>query len=313
MISLRRRTFVVGTATALGLGQRGLEALARDTTGPGVGPRFAICNETFKDWPFDKAFGFAAECGYSGIEIAPFTISDYVTDVPASKRTEVRRQAEKAGLEVVGLHWLLAKTQGFHVTSPDAAVRRKTAAYLGELARFCADLGGRVLVFGSPKQRDLTPGMSRQEGMAYAADVFRTLIPALEKTKVILALEPLSPDTTNFLQTAAEAAELVNMVGSPRCRLHLDTRAMSSESTPIPELIHRHQAMLEHFHANDANGRGPGFGKVDFKPIFRALREINYGGWISVEVFDERIAPERTARESIAYMRQCWREALGPA
>ncbi len=312
MISCTRRTFVVGTAAVLGEGMLNAEAPLSHAARDVPGARFAICNETFKDWPFDKAFAFAAECGYTGIEIAPFTIANNVTAIPGSKRTEVRRQAEKAGLEIIGLHWLLAGTQGLHVTSADAAVRRKTAAYLGELARFCADLGGRVLVFGSPKQRDLLPGISRGEGMTYATEVFRTLLPVFEKTDVVLALEPLSPDTTNFLTTAAEAAELARMLGSPRCRLHLDTRAMSSESVPIPKLIHTHRAMLEHFHANDANGRGPGFGKVDFVPIFRALREIQYGGWISVEVFDERIAPEQTARQSITYMRRCWNEAAGP-
>lgn len=103
--------------------------------------RFAICNETFGDWPFDKAFGLAAECGYEGIEIAPFTISDYVTDITQNKRKEIRKQAEKEGLEIEGLHWLLARTKGFHLTSPDKEVRQKTVGYLGELARFCADLG----------------------------------------------------------------------------------------------------------------------------------------------------------------------------
>ena len=82
--------------------------------------KYAICNETFGDWPLEKAFALAAECGYRGIEIAPFTMAEYVTDIPAKRRAEVRRLAEKAGLEVVGLHWLLAKTKGLHLTSPDA-------------------------------------------------------------------------------------------------------------------------------------------------------------------------------------------------
>ena len=93
--------------------------------------KFAVCNETFQDWPFDRAFGFAAECGYTGVEIAPFTIADYATDIPSAKRAEVRRQADAAGLEIVGLHWLLAKTEGFYLTSPEADVRRRTAEYLG--------------------------------------------------------------------------------------------------------------------------------------------------------------------------------------
>jgi sugar phosphate isomerase/epimerase len=308
-----RRSFLLRSLLTTGagvgvLGSKGavLEAAKANSA---QAAKFAICNETFKDWPFEKAFALAAECGYAGIEIAPFTIADYVTRIPATKRTEVRRQAEKAGLEVVGLHWILAKTQGFHVTSRDASVRRKTVDYLGELARFCADLGGKVLVFGSPKQRDLAPGMDRKEGMQHAAEVIRAVLPVLEKTGVAFLLEPLAPDTTNFLTTAAEAVELIGMVDSPTCRLHLDCRAMSSETTPIPELIRKNRSLLAHFHANDPNGRGPGFGKLDFVPIFQALKEIDYRGWVSVEVFDDKPTPEQTARQSIAAMRDCWAKA----
>ena len=99
------------------------------------------------------------------IEIAPFTLATYANEISAQQRAEVRRLAEQCGLEVIGLHWLLAKTQGFHVTSPDAEVRRRTAEYFSHLARLSADLGGRILVFGSPQQRNLLPGVSREQGM----------------------------------------------------------------------------------------------------------------------------------------------------
>ncbi len=267
--------------------------------------KFAICNETFQDWPFDQAFEFAAECGYTGIEMAPFTISNYVTDIPAGKRAEVRRQADAAGLEIVGLHWLLAKTEGFHLTSPDAEVRRKTAEYLGELARFCADLGGKVMVFGSPQQRDLLPGVSHDEALGYAADVLRATVPALEEAEVMIAVEPLAPFETTFMRKATDAVTLAEMVGSAQVRLHLDCKAMASEAIPIPELIHRNRSMLVHFHANDPNLRGPGFGELDFVPILQALGEIDYRGWVSVEVFDYAPGIERLARESIQYMHDC--------
>src|SRR5580692_11167699 len=103
--------------------------------------KFGICNETFLDWPFDKAFAFARECGSTGIEIAPFTIDTDARRISPRRRAEVRRQADDTGLEIIGLHWLLAKTEGFHVTTPEAAIRRATADYVVELARLGRDLG----------------------------------------------------------------------------------------------------------------------------------------------------------------------------
>jgi len=275
---------------------------------------YAICNETFGDRPFERVCEFSAGLGYQGVEIAPFTIAELVTDIPTSRRTEMRKQAEKAGLQIVGLHWLLAKTKGFHLTTADADVRRNTAKYLCELARFCADLGGKVLVFGSPQQRNLEQGMSREEGMKHAAEVLQAAMPTLEKTGVTLAVEPLAPAETNFITTAAEGAALIEAVDSPHCRLILDCKAMSSEGKEdgeaapfawIPELIRKYRKWLVHFHANDPNLLGPGFGRLDFVPIMRGLREIEYRGWVSVEVFDYSPGPERLARESIEYLRKC--------
>jgi sugar phosphate isomerase/epimerase len=87
-------------------------------------------------------------------------------------------------------------------------------------------------------------------------------------------------------------------------RLHLDVKAMASEPTPIPAIIRASARHLEHFHANDVNLQGPGFGDVDFVPIFKALEEVGYQGWVSVEVFDYSPGPERLARDSIDYMRR---------
>ncbi len=264
--------------------------------------KFAICNETFLDWPLEKGFDFAAQCGYTGIEIAPFTLAPTAYDVSPAQRDQVRRQAEAAGLEVVGLHWLLAKTTGFHLTSPEREVRERTGKYVQELARLCRDLGGSKMIFGSPLQRNVLPGVTPQQAFDYAAEVVSECLDVLDETGVTLCLEPLAPAEGNFLNTAAEAARLIEKVGHPRCRLILDCKAMSSESVPIPELVHRHISLLEHFHANDPNKQGPGFGELDFVPIFQALGEVDYRGWVSVEVFDYAPGIERLARESYENM-----------
>ncbi len=264
--------------------------------------RFAICNETFEGWDHARVCRFVAEVGYEGLEIAPFTLAPRVTDLSAERRREVRRQAEACGLRIIGLHWLLARTEGLQLTSPDQPVRRRTAQYLIDLARCCRDLGGDLMVFGSPAQRRVPAGKSKAHATEFAADTFRQALPGVADCGVKLCLEPLSPPEADFINTCAEAIDLLDRVGHPNFVLHLDVKAMATDEAPAPELIRRHAARTGHFHANDVNRRGPGFGDTDFVPIFRALRESGYDGWVSVEVFDYSPDPETIARRSLDYM-----------
>ena len=149
----------------------------------------------------------------------------------------------------------------------------RTADYLGELARCCRDFGGKVMVFGSPQQRRIAEGHTLSEATDFAADTFSRIRPILDETGVTLALEPLAPAETDFLTTCREACALLDRLDHPRFALHLDVKAMCSEAVPIPDLIRRFASRTVHFHANDANRRGPGFGDVDFRQILGALRK----------------------------------------
>lgn len=271
--------------------------------------RFAICNETFQEWPHEKACQFARELGYTGWEIASFTFDKDARRITPRQRREIRAQAEGAGLTVVGLHWLLAFTEGYYLTSPEGEVRRRTADYLKELVRLCRDLGGSLMVLGSPKQRNLLPGVTHDQAVDYAADVLQQIAPVLEEQQVTLCVEPLGPAEGDFLNRTSQAIPLIEKVASPWCKLHLDVKAMSSEGTPIPEIIKAHTKYFHHFHANDANRLGPGMGEIDFVPILRTLKEVGYDGWVSVEVFDYSPGPERLARESIQNLKRDWEAA----
>jgi sugar phosphate isomerase/epimerase len=268
--------------------------------------RYALCNETFAHLPLAEGFRLTAEIGYTGVEIAPFTLKGPgveladVRELSSAERLAIRSAAEGAGLEVVGLHWLLAKTSGFYLTSPDLVVQKRTGDYLAALAELCADLGGKVLVLGSPQQRNLLPGVSYDEAERYAADTLRRAMPAFERLGVTLALEPLGPSEGDFLLTAASAVRLSLLVGSPACQLHLDVKAMASEGTPIPEIVRANAAHTAHFHANDPNLLGPGMGEVAIAPILAALEETGYAGWVSVEVFKYEPTPEEIARVSLS-------------
>jgi sugar phosphate isomerase/epimerase len=267
--------------------------------------RYAICNETFEGWDHGRVCDTVAELGYQGLEVAPFTLAPRISDVPPERRQTLRRQAEDRGLQIIGLHWLLARTEGLQLTSADEGTRRRTADYLVELARCCRDLGGELMVLGSPAQRRIPAGASRAQAADFAVDTLRRAAPGIADAGIKLCLEPLSSPEADFINTCAEALDLLARLEQPHFVLHLDVKAMSTEEIPTMELIRRHGARTGHFHANDPNRRGPGFGNTDFVPIFRALRESGYGGWVSVEVFDYLPDPVTIARESIRYMRAC--------
>ena len=265
--------------------------------------RFAICNEIFEGWPWERVCDYVRGLGYEGLEVAPFTLADSAEQVSPQRRAELRRAAESRGVEVVGLHWLLVKPPGLYVTHPDPSVRRRTADYFVQLVDLCADLGGKVLVIGSPKQRNFMPGVTREQAMAYAVEVFQPSLDPAARRGVTLAFEPLGPAETDFVNTVADAIKLVEQVNHPSFRINIDVKAMSSEPRPIPDVIRSAKGYVAHVQVNDPNLLGPGMGEVKFEPIIAALREIGYDGWLSVEAFDLKPGPERIAEESIAYLK----------
>ena len=68
--------------------------------------KFAICNEMFQGWILEDVFRLAAEIGYDGVEIAPFTLADTVTEIDPRRRSEIRKLAASCGLDITGIHWL---------------------------------------------------------------------------------------------------------------------------------------------------------------------------------------------------------------
>ena len=276
--------------------------------------RYAICNETFapaakmpwEPWPFEKQCRFSAQLGYHALELAPFTFTRDVRKLSADERKKMRDTAAAAGIEIIGLHWLLAFTEGFHLTSPDRAVRKATAQYAEALVDFCADLGGKIMVWGSPKQRNLAEGVTIEQGMEFAAGVFRSIMPRAAARGVTIAIEPLGRGDTNFINTAKHGRQLVSMVNCPNFMLHLDVKAMCDEGRPIPDIIRESRGVVRHFHANDPNLRGPNTSGLDHKPFVAALHEIGYDGYASVEVFKYDPDPETIARQAIEYLKKVY-------
>ena len=285
--------------------------------------KFALCNEMLSPWSIDNQFEAISAWGYDGVELAPFSLDpDFssgasklasVDNISASIRNRIRSASAKTGVKVSGLHWILAKTEGYFVTTPDSNVRRNTSEYLKRLAELCADLGGTYMVLGSPQQRNIPRGASRADADKYALDMITAVVPTLEKLGVTLALEALAPTETNYWTNSEETLDFISELGEPSCvRLHLDCKAMDGgEYQAIPEVIERvwktHRCVS--FHANDPNLKGPGFGRLDFQPIMAALEKAGFDGWVGIEPFDYSPGIVETGRESLRYLKRFVRQA----
>jgi len=266
--------------------------------------KFAICNEIFQGWNLDDTLAAAARFGYDAVEIAPFTLAPAVTDVAAGERRRIRETAARNHIEIAGIHWVLVKPEGLHLNHPDPAIRRRTARYFCDLVDFCADLGGTRMVVGSPKQRNVLPGVSPDQAWEWALETFRPAVAAAESRGVTVCLEPLSPAETNFINTAAEAIRFVRQLRSAAFQIILDVKAMCAEAKPLPQIIRESWPHFAHFHANDPNLKGPGSGAVDFRPLAAALQELGYQGFVSVEVFKFDEGSEAIATGSLAYLKR---------
>lgn len=267
--------------------------------------RLTLCTEVVRELSFEAQCAFAAKVGYDGLEIAPFTLGPEPHQLSDQTIAATRRAAEREGVAISGLHWLLVAPEGLSITSADPDVHSRTRSVVLALVRLCAALGGGYIVHGSPEQRMLTPG-DENEGRKRAADILADAARAAEDAGLMYCLEPLSPQLTNYVTSLDEAIPIVKEIDSPALRTMIDCAAAgSSEKKSIPSLISEHlpTGMIRHVHFNDPNRRGPGEGELEFAPIMRTLAAEKYEGWIGVEPFDYQPDGPSCAARAVGYVR----------
>jgi sugar phosphate isomerase/epimerase len=263
----------------------------------------AICNEVYDKRPLAEVCHSIRKIGYTGIEIAPFTLAEQPSDITAAERQRHRDTIRSEGLSFVGLHWLMASPAGLHVTTPDRALREKSWRHVRDLIDLCADLGDNgILVFGSPKQRGTVDGLSRAEATKNYTDGLAGVVPHAEQRGVTILVEALPIGQCDVITTLAEAAAIVNQMGSPAVRTMFDVHNAVDEKEPHAVLVDRYFDLIRHVHINEMDGRHPGTGTYDFKPLFEMLRRRNYRHWVSLEAFDFTPGPEKIAADSLRFV-----------
>ncbi len=267
--------------------------------------RFAMCNEPFGDRDFGEVCEEISAAGYTGIEIAPFTLAATPEGISKERRREIRSMIAGADLEFVGLHWLMVSPPGLHVTTSDDELRDRSWGHVRTLIDLCADLsdGPSVMIFGSPRQRGTTPGVSQAKAAMRFTDGLRSLAPHAESRDVTVLVEALPANQCDVVGNLAEAAAIVKEIDSPAIQTMFDTHNAVDESESPANLVARYMPIIRHVHVNEIDGRYPGSGTYDFAGILNALRECNYKGWVSVEVFNFQPNPVIIARESLHYLK----------
>ncbi len=272
--------------------------------------KLAICNEIFwtedqDKWTIARQFEAAAEMGFDGLEISPFTLNFDARQITAAQKQEVVDCAARTGVAVAGIHWLLSRTEGFHVTDPDPDVRERTARYMEDLVRLGVELGGTMMVVGSPQQRSAKPGVTPEQAWQWFSDCMRRCGEVGAEADFKICIEPLAAATqNNFIYKAAEARAMAAQIGMPNVGIIIDTYSGSQEEADLPAEIRKSKDVLFHFHCNDLNKRAPGWGDTDFVPIMRALSDIDYQRFASIEVFDFELDAVTHCRRGLETLKQ---------
>ncbi len=316
---IKRRDFLKTSLSALPLAALGGMHLHCGQEGQGVqepaatanaewpGFKFAMCNECMEELPWEEQCRIISEAGYTGVEIAAFTlVQESVNELTPPQRQELVTVMDDHGLDCVGLHWLLAPPpEGLHFTTPDDAQRERTVQYLADLVDFCADLGGTVMIFGSPNQRN-TVGISVEEAKKNFADGLAQVADQAQARDVKILVETLDSSQTDVVNTMAESLEIVNAVNHPAIGTMFDYHNTLDETESLEALVRTYFDHIDHIQIQEMDGRhlGTGDAATAYVDSFKALRELNYDEWISLEIFDFTPGGRVIAEESMAVLRQ---------
>ena len=281
----------------------GYEKSERGPVSSWKGFRYALCNESMQGMVWEKQCDLVAAAGYKGIEIAPFSlVKKGVEELSAKTRKGMAASMKEAGIECAGLHWLLSPPPaGLHFTSPDRAVRQKTLTYFRRLIDFCWDLGGTVMIFGSPKGRSTDGKISVGIAKKYFAEGLGSIADHAREGGVKILIEALSRNQTDVINTLEEAVKTVKALNHPAIQTMFDFHNTVDEKLPFVEIIDRYYTFIHHVHIMERDGKylGAGNGAAEYLPAFQLLKDRGYDKWVSVEVFDFSPGPLTIARESM--------------
>ncbi len=243
----------------------------------------------------DRRMGRLASLGYHGVELTASHPMPYPID-------ELVELARRHRLPVVS--WLSGwsyANEGLCLSSPRTDVRQRAVDRLIEYAGHAARLGS-VLVVGL-MQGLRTDEADETEANRRITECLRTVADAAVELSTTIVLEPVNHLQVGFNHTAAEAASMVERVGSPGLSYMLDTIHMNIEERSILETIRLHGRRIRHLHLCESNGGQFGTGGLDFQSVLQTLVDVGYSHFVSVKIY-RKADWEQAAQGAMAFLRE---------
>lgn len=223
------------------------------------------------------------ELGVRSVEIAPTKVWEDPTNVSDQQIADYLTFWKQHGIEVVAFQSMLFGRNDLLVFG-DADNRAQTTAFLAKFIELAGRMQAKVLVFGSPKNRQVK-NMSADNAWDVAKGFFDELGNVARHNHTTFCIEP-NPEAydCNFVTTAEQGTRLVGDVGNAGFQLHLDAAGMTLAGDDPQRSITNAKDILKHFHIS-----APLLGAIEEKEVphqkmANALRDINYQGFVSIEM-----------------------------
>jgi D-psicose/D-tagatose/L-ribulose 3-epimerase len=221
------------------------------------------------------------QIGYDGVEVPIF-------DLDQAKWKLWAQRLDDLGLERTA-NTVIAPQH--NPISPDRAIRQAAYQHMQAVVDCCATVGSSILC--GPHQVALgvfTGRGATDDEWKRSVEHLRRVADYSASSGVVLAEEVVNRFELYHVNTLDQGIRLVDEVGHPNCRLHLDTFHAHIEEKNTADAIRRAGDRIAHVHISE-NDRGvPGTGSVAWDATFEALRDIGYDGWLTVEAFGNFLA-----------------------
>lgn len=268
-----------------------------------------LCANTliYLEDPYLPALEKLIGLGYRQIELFGDTPTlDYRSMTPTDIQT-ICSLRERHGLELSmhGPCWDL------NPASHNRGHRDDVVAHYREGIRLAAAIGADTMVVHSGWLSDMK--LDRKDALRYSADTIARCAPEAERLGVTLGIENVGYGSVNILYEVSDWTTLATSIASPAVGLTLDVGHAWLEGLPALDAIRAAGSLLKHTHLHSNSGKSDDHwrfdqGVVDFAPVVQGLKEINFTGHMSIEVY-AKTEKEQAMKASQALFERLWAKA----